>query len=69
MPTIRKIVSAVQAFVDKLNSMDDSTRETILKVAALAAAIGPLLIVLGKTISTAGTALKGFSSLAKAALH
>ena len=36
MPTIRKIVSAVQAFVDKLNSMDDSTRETILKVAALA---------------------------------
>lgn len=48
MPTIRKIVSAVQAFVDKLNSMDDSTRETILKVAALAAAIGPLLIVLGK---------------------
>lgn len=66
MPTIRKIVSAVQAFVDKLNSMDDSTRETILKVAALAAAIGPLLIVLGKTISTAGTALKGFSSLANA---
>lgn len=65
MPTIRKIVSAVQAFVDKLNSMDDSTRETILKVAALAAAIGPLLIVLGKTISTVGTALRGFSSLAK----
>ena len=65
MPTIRKIVSAVQGFVDKLNSMDDSTRETILKVAALAAAIGPLLIVLGKTISTVGTALRGFSSLAK----
>lgn len=65
MPTIRKIVSAVQAFVDKLNSMDDSTRETILKVAALAAAIGPLLIVLGKTISTVGTALREFSSLAK----
>lgn len=65
MPTIRKIVSAVQSFVDKLNSMDDSTRETILKVAALAAAIGPLLIVLGKTISTVGTALRGFSSLAK----
>ena len=32
MPTIRKIVSAVQAFVDKLSSMDDSIRETILKV-------------------------------------
>ena len=65
MPAIRKIVSAVQSFVDKLNSMDDSTRETIIKIALLAASIGPLLIVLGKTISTVGTALRGFSSLAK----
>ena len=49
MPTIRKIVSAVQQFVDKLNSMDESTRETIIKIGLLAASIGPLLIVLGKT--------------------
>ena len=65
MPTIRKIVSAVQQFVDKLNSMDESTRETIIKIGLLAASIGPLLIVLGKTISTVGTAMRGFSSLAK----
>ena len=65
MPTIRKIVSAVQQFVDKLNSMDKSTRETIIKIGLLAASIGPLLIVLGKTISTVGTAMRGFSSLAK----
>ena len=61
----RKIVSAVQQFVDKLNSMDESTRETIIKIGLLAASIGPLLIVLGKTISTVGTAMRGFSSLAK----
>ena len=65
MPTIRKIVSAVQQFVDKLNSMDEGTRETIIKIGLLAASIGPLLIVLGKTISTVGTAMRGFSSLAK----
>ena len=65
MPTIRKIISAVQQFVDKLNSMDKSTRETIIKIGLLAASIGPLLIVLGKTISTVGTAMRGFSSLAK----
>ena len=65
MPTIRKIVSAVQQFVDKLNSMYKSTRETIIKIGLLAASIGPLLIVLGKTISTVGTAMRGFSSLAK----
>ena len=65
MPTIRKIVSAVQQLVDKLNSMDEGTRETIIKIGLLAASIGPLLIVLGKTISTVGTAMRGFSSLAK----
>ena len=65
MPTIRKIVSAGQQFVDKLNSMDEGTRETIIKIGLLAASIGPLLIVLGKTISTVGTAMRGFSSLAK----
>ena len=31
----------------------------------MVAAIGPFLIILGKTISTVGTAMKGFSSLAK----
>ena len=60
MPTIRKIVSAVQQLVDKLNSMDEGTRETIIKIGLLAASIGPLLIVLGKTISTVGTAMRGF---------
>ncbi len=31
MPAIRKIVAAVQSFVDKLNNMDEGTREVILK--------------------------------------
>ena len=39
--------------------------QTIIKIALLAASIGPLLVVLGKTISTVGTAMRGFSSLAK----
>lgn len=65
MPVIRNIVKKVQAFVDKLNSMNDAQRETIIKVAAVAAAIGLLLIILGKAVSTVGTAMKGFSSMAK----
>ena len=64
MPTIRKIVSAGQQFVDKLNSMDEGTGKQSSRSDS-AASIGPLLIVLGKTISTVGTAMRGFSSLAK----
>lgn len=65
MPMVRSAVEKIQAFVDKLNGMSDAQKETILKIAALAAAIGPLLIVLGKTISTVGTTMKTFSSLTK----
>ena len=66
MPAIRAVVSKVQAFVDKLNNMSEAQKKTILKVAALAAAIGPLLVVLGKTVSTVGSAMKGFTKIAKA---
>lgn len=65
MPMIRNVVSKIQAFVDKLNSMSDAQRQSIVKIAAIVAAIGPFLIILGKLISTTGSALKGFVSLAK----
>jgi len=54
MPTIREIVGKIQEFVDKLNSMDESQREQLIKIAAIAAAIGPVLIVVGKLIAAFG---------------
>lgn len=57
MPAIREIVGWIQKFVDKLNNMDEGTRNTILKVGLFIAALGPLLIVGGKIISGIGTLL------------
>lgn len=51
MPTIKNIVQHVQNFVDKLNKMDDSTLRAIIKIGALVAAIGPLLMIFGKVIT------------------
>ena len=65
MPTIRSIVAKIQSFVDWLNSLNEEQRNTIIKVGALVAALGPFLIIIGKTISTVGSAMKGFSSLVK----
>jgi TP901 family phage tail tape measure protein len=65
MPMVRSAVEKIQAFVDKLNGMSDAQRETIIKILAFAVALGPLLIVLGKTISTVGSTMKAFSSLTK----
>lgn len=67
MPAIRAIVEKVQAFADKLNSLDDAQKQTVVKIALIAAAIGPLLIALGKTISTVGSVMTGFSALTKGA--
>ena len=57
MPVIRSIVSHMQGLVDKLNQLDPQTKETIVKIALVAAALGPLLIVIGKTISGIGSVL------------
>ena len=57
MPVIRSIVSHMQGLVDKLNQLDPQTKETIVKIALVAAALGPMLIVLGKTISGVGSIL------------
>ena len=55
MPAIRQIVTWIQGFVDKLNSMDEGTRKVVITIALLAAAIGPVLIVIGKVMSAVGT--------------
>lgn len=68
MPVIRSIVSKIQDFVDKLNGMDEGTKQAIVKIGLLVAAIGPLLIVIGNVISKTGTALRAFSSLGKGVL-
>ena len=52
MPVIREMITKIQGFVDKLNALDSATKQTILKIGLMAAALGPLLIVIGKTISS-----------------
>ena len=64
MPVIRDIIGWIQGLVDKLNGMDDGTRKVILTVAAFAAALGPVLIVVGKVISSVGTILTLIPKLA-----
>jgi len=66
MPAVRKVVTAVQGFVDKLNGMSESQRNTILRIGMLVAALGPFLVILGTCISKIGIAMQGFVKLAGA---
>lgn len=57
MPMIRGVVSAIQGFVDKLNSMNSTQRTIILVILAVVASIGPLLIAIGKVLTAIGTVM------------
>lgn len=57
MPTIRDVTSKVQGFIDKLNKLSPAQKEQIAKIALVVAAIGPLLVVIGKLIKSIGTVM------------
>ena len=59
VPHVRKAVEWLQGMVDKFNSLDSSTKEQIAKFAALAAAIGPVLLVGGKLTTGVGKLVEG----------
>lgn len=48
MPAIRSLVSALQGLVDFLNKLPEPVKQIILVVALLVAALGPVLIFVGK---------------------
>ena len=63
VPYIRQAVTHVQNFVDKLNSMDEETKKTVLKLLAFAAAAGPMLTATGKMSQGIGGLVTAFGRL------
>ena len=64
MPMIRKVVSALQGFVDRLNSMSEGQRNAIIRIGMFVAALGPMLVIIGTVISKVGVALQAFAKFA-----
>lgn len=57
IPVVDKVVEYLQGMTDKFNALDDSQKETIIKIAALVAAIGPILSVGGRLLIGLGQLL------------
>jgi len=53
-PTIQQIIDKANELLEKFLSMDQSQRQSIIKWAAFAAAVGPVVLILGKTIGAVG---------------
>ena len=57
-PIIQGLSDKLRDLKDWFDNLSPSTKETIVKIALLAATIGPLLILVGKVIAAVGTILK-----------
>lgn len=56
-PYIEMGAEKVSMLVEKFNSLDDTTKMNIMKFAGLAAAVGPVLLGVGKVIGIVGSAI------------
>lgn len=62
-PALQRIVDKIKALSERFNNLDDSTKKTIIKIAGVAAAIGPVLILIGKLTSGVGGLISSVGSL------
>lgn len=58
LPAIKKVVESLQGFLDWLNNLTDGQKELIVTIATVVAAIGPILLIVGKVITVATTVIK-----------
>lgn len=64
--SLRQFVQKLTQLVQWFNSLDDAQKKHILKIAAIIAAIGPLLLVFGKTVAGIGSMITGFQKMSQA---
>ena len=63
IPNLQKFVEWLTDLVDKFTNLDPGTQKAILMFAAIAAAIGPVLIIFGKLTSSVGSIITTFGKI------
>ena len=63
MPFMEKAVAKIGELADKFAALSPQQQETILKIAGVVAAIGPLLTIVGKAISVSGQLSSGIGKV------
>ncbi|ADI00478.1 phage tail tape measure protein [Salisediminibacterium selenitireducens] len=66
VPHLRTMVDYLQRAVEWFSNLNPGTQEAIVKVVALAAALGPVLLIGGKMVGTVGTLISLFSKFSLA---
>jgi TP901 family phage tail tape measure protein len=62
-PVLERVVEKVKAFSQWFKNLNDTQKETIVKIGAVVAAIGPALIIFGKLSTGVSKAIGAFSKI------
>ena len=65
-PMIAKLTAGASSYIEKLMNMDSAQRQQLIQWAAIAAAIGPVLMAVSKFERGLGFVMKGFGNFATA---
>ena len=63
MPVISQVIASIQKVVNWFANLDDSQKEMILKIAAIVAAAGPVLMIAGQVVSILGALVSAIGML------
>ncbi len=66
LPIITPIIQKITEAIKWLASLDDSQKNAIVSITAVVAAIGPLLMIIGKVISIGGSIVTGIGKIDQA---
>jgi TP901 family phage tail tape measure protein len=66
LPTVRDIATRIQELVQRFRDLSPEQQEQIVRFAAIAAAVGPVILILGKLFTSIGSIIKGVMALGKA---
>lgn len=66
IPYVTKGINAIQKFTDKWNKLGPATQKTIVKFAAVAASVGPVLLGFGKVSTGISTVISNFGKVGSA---
>lgn len=65
-PSITKILDKADKFIERLDGMSEEETKNIIKTGLMIAALGPLVKIVGKVGTTAGSAIKGIGMFSQA---
>lgn len=65
LPKLKSLVEWMTKVVEKFTNAPKSTQELILKIAGIAAAIGPVLLIFGKLTTAVGQGMQAFAAIGK----